>query len=316
MFIYNFICNGYSYLRNRKYIPMRFLSPFRFIWRKLANFVLPKVLEVKTSNEMITASEFLRNFGVEKQCVVSLTSFPRRIDNVWQVIECLKRQSITPDKILLYLSKTQFPNLDDVPETIISRIDALFEVRLVTDDLRSYKKFYYSFQEFNNDLVLLVDDDIYYPLDMVESMLKTYLDNPQKVICRFGYEMKFDQSHRLMNYIKWPLIQEESDSQYILFGTGGGSLYHPASLYKDVCNKDLFMNLCPWADDIWINAMVRLAGLTIKKMDCGGLLSILTRDNEKLFVRNVFDGQNDLQLKAVDDYYSQTIGSKIFDNKN
>lgn len=300
---YSFYCKGYSALRNRKYLPMRFYSPLRYLWRKIANIIIPRLLLKPFCEEHEVASAFLSQKGIEKRCVVSLTSFPKRIGNLWQIIECLKRQTIRPDKILLYLSKEQFPNIEQVPESLASRVDEIFEIRIVDGDLKSYKKFYYSFQEFNSDLVLLVDDDIYYPLDMLEVMLTEYIKNPNSVVCRFGYQMVYDNQGNLTNYDTWPLIQESSTNGDILFGTGGGSLYCPQSLYKDVCNKELFMDLCPKADDIWINTMVRLAQLQITKLDCGGLLPVLTKDDQMLCTTNVVEGYNDIQIRAVANYY-------------
>ena len=42
--------------------------------------------------------------------VVSLTSFPKRIDTVDIVIKSMFKQTVIPDKILLYLSKEEFKN--------------------------------------------------------------------------------------------------------------------------------------------------------------------------------------------------------------
>lgn len=41
--------------------------------------------------------------------VICMTSFPARIDYVWLVVECLLRQTIQAEDIVLYLSKKQFP---------------------------------------------------------------------------------------------------------------------------------------------------------------------------------------------------------------
>lgn len=312
---YNLYVKGYELLRNRKYIPMRFFSPFRYIWRLVASKSLPKILEKESKISSVTASHFLKKNGIEKKLIISFTSFPKRIKNVWQVVECLMRQTIVPDEIILYLSKDQFLTIEDVPKELTSRINNVFKIQLVNDDLKSYKKMYYSFQDYPDDLVLLVDDDIYYPIDLVESMLKAYLVNKDSVICRFGYKITYNQDNSLVPYEKWPLFQGASDSQNILFGTGGGSLYEPNKMYVDTCNKDLFSKLCPIADDIWINAMTRLANLRIVKLDCGGLLPIHNDNNTGLYIQNVLNGKNDIQIKAIDEYYSNNLNRQIFSHK-
>ena len=115
-----------------------------------------------------------------------------------------------------------------------------------------------------------------------------------------------------VSYTHLDVYKRQSFSQSILFGTGGGSLFQPSKLYRDTCNANLFENLCPLADDIWINAMVRLSKQNIVKLDCGGLLPIYNKNNEMLCTLNVIENQNDVQLKAVDDYYTNHLGITIF----
>ena len=313
MNLYIFFEGGYRFLRNRRYIPMRVMSPFRYLWRNIARFILPHWLEKTFCREYSEfASDFLKDNGFDNQLVVSFTSFPKRIGNVWQVVECLKRQTIRPDKIILYLSKEQFSSIEEIPDNLISRQDDIFHIEMVDGDLRSHKKFFYSFTSYPDNLVLLVDDDIYYPLNMVEQMLEAYMENSNSIICRFGYKIQYNMDGSIKNYFTWPLIQDASFSQSILFGTGGGSLFQPSKLYRDTCNANLFENLCPLADDIWINAMVRLSKQNIVKLDCGGLLPIYNKNNEMLCTLNVIENQNDVQLKAVDDYYTNHLGITIF----
>ena len=41
--------------------------------------------------------------------VVSLTTFPARIDNLWMVLDSLFRQRTRPDKIVVALTQEEFP---------------------------------------------------------------------------------------------------------------------------------------------------------------------------------------------------------------
>ena len=42
--------------------------------------------------------------------VVSMTSYPARIESAWIAIESILRQSVTPERFVLVLSKEEFPN--------------------------------------------------------------------------------------------------------------------------------------------------------------------------------------------------------------
>ena len=165
----------------------RLLSPARDVVRRSANLILPRYLKKKTM-DLTTVS---RQTNGEK-VIISLTSFPARVNNIWQTITCLMLQTRPADKILLWLSEDQFGNDYELPITLNSLIGDRFEVRWVKGDIRSHKKYYYVAQENPNALVLLVDDDIYYPTDMLKRIMDAHEDTPDAVICQYGYQMLQD----------------------------------------------------------------------------------------------------------------------------
>ena len=38
-------------------------------------------------------------------------------------------------------------------------------------------------QEYPEDLIILADDDLFYPLDMIEKLLILHKDNPEDIVC-------------------------------------------------------------------------------------------------------------------------------------
>ena len=91
---------------------------------------------------------------------------------MWHVVECMFRQSYQPKKIILWLSQEQFPNEEDIPMSLRKRVNNIFQIRMVSGDIRSHKKYYYVVKEYPNSLILLIDDDLYYPTDMIEQLVK------------------------------------------------------------------------------------------------------------------------------------------------
>ena len=75
----------YGLLRDRKWLYYRILSPIRYVVRNRAYKVLSRYLSQPAKNSVEPC----------KGLIVSLTSFPARIDNVWQVVECMLRQPLT-----------------------------------------------------------------------------------------------------------------------------------------------------------------------------------------------------------------------------
>lgn len=289
----------YYKLHNNCGIPIKLLSLIRYSTRRLANSIIPLWMgrrPVKTSD---------RNCEV----VVSFTSFPARIGNVWQVVECMLRQTIRPYKIILWLSKDQFPQGEGIPESIHIREDDVFEVRLVDGDVRSHKKYLYVSQEYPSSIVLLIDDDIYYPTDMIERMLENYRIG-KNLVCQYGTPIVRNDDGSLAPYSTWHEVKKCLGGKDFFFGSGGGVMFRPMDMYRELTNIELALNLCPTADDIWLNAMTRLAGLEIVKVrGISNLVLPILQDNDRnrLSSINVAQGGNDAQLEAVNDYYERMV---------
>ncbi len=301
MNILNLIVNFYGALYNRKYIPARVLSPVRFILRFIANKTLPLYL----NHAYYYHSAKLQG---EKKIIVSLTSFPGRITTVWMVVECMLRQTVKPDAIILYLSKKQFSSMDVLPDSLKRRIGNIFQIKLVENDFRSHKKYFYAFLEYPDDIVITIDDDIFYPTKMIEDLINQHKKNPDAIICRYGCKISYDKDGNLLPYTFW----EESYNYHKInfFGSGGGTLFTPSKLYKDVTDINLAVKLCPLADDVWLNAMVRLKHLDVICITRNLILPIFSDSKESLCsINNGEKNMNDVQLRNVIDYYK-----KIKDN--
>ena len=80
--------------------------------------------------------------------IVSLTSYPPRINGVHKVVESLYRQSVKADEIVLYLSLEEFPEAEEeLPATLRALIGkGGFRVAWVHGNLKSHKKYYYALQ--------------------------------------------------------------------------------------------------------------------------------------------------------------------------
>ena len=65
----------------------------------------------------------------DKEFIVSLTSWKKRIDIVHNAIESIMNQTVKPDKIVLNLSLDEFPSgNDELPENLTSLIDNGLEI--------------------------------------------------------------------------------------------------------------------------------------------------------------------------------------------
>ena len=237
--------------------------------------------------------------------IVSFTSFPARIQNVWQVVECMFRQTCRPYKIILWLSRDQFPTRESVPESLRIRENGVFEIRLVDGNIRSHKKYYYVAQEYPDSWIFLIDDDIYYPTDILERSWRAHEENPRAVIANYGYSIAYDEDGSCLSYSRWKPCHIGAKGKGLFFGSGGGTLLKPSLLYKDLTDIELALKLTPLADDIWLNAMCQLAHLDIVILPYGLLLPVESRGNITLSSVNNGESKNDEQLGRIKTYYSR-----------
>ena len=198
----------------------------------------------------------------DKKIIISLTSFPARINTVHQVIESLIAQTKQADKIILWLAPEQFPGGEkDLPENLLN----LKEHGLTIDwyhDIKSYKKLIPTLRKYPNDLIVTVDDDIIYKPTMLEKLYIEHTRHPNDVIC-----------HRATQFVyvrdKFKTIaggkKHYRGAHYLNKLTGcGGVLYPPNCFYQDILNEDLIMKLAPTNDDQWFWLMAALNGVGVR----------------------------------------------------
>ena len=94
-----------------------------------------------------------------EKMVVSLTTFPLRIGKVHLTIQSILRQSRPADRILLWLSKEEFPEEAQLPANLLRLKEKGLDIRFC-DNIRSFKKVFYTAQEFENDVTSLAAEDI------------------------------------------------------------------------------------------------------------------------------------------------------------
>jgi hypothetical protein len=280
---------------------LRIDSLMRVVVRNLFNVLIPVYYLVSKGGRLSQEKR-------EQQIIVSLTSFPLRIGRLWLVIESLLRQRMQPDRIILWLAKSQFPKgMDDLPKKLLKQTQRGLEIRFVDEDLRSYKKFYYTFREFPHELVVTADDDIMYPDYMISDLYERHQTHPSAVIARYCYRMRWS-GKELLSYREWKNVSlsPEPLSESLFFGSGGGTLFPPASYCEEIFNKEMFLKHCTYADDVWLNAMVRMKGTAIEKTarPCV-VFPVLIPSDLTLFTSNI--SENDTYIRAVQQIYGEVF---------
>lgn len=230
----------------------------------------------------------------KQKVIVSLTSFPKRIETVWITIETIFRQTVKPDEVILWLADTQFEGMEQLPETLIALQNRGLTIRFC-DDLRSHKKYYYTMQEYPDDLIILMDDDMFYPYDTIEKLLKMHEQYPEDVCVMTAQKIIKDKPP---SYWANPALNERlQHSDELQIFSGSGSLYPPNALNDQLFDKEKIKNLCPYADDLWLTAMAQLQKTKITAFNpwCAFPITIYQTSASSLWQINAAQGQNDIQ---------------------
>lgn len=280
------------------------------LWTDIISPELKKIKHERKFKEWKRNLKNFNRFGITsgdqkrgRKIIVSLTSYPKRMNEVPYVVCSLLRQTLKPDEVILNLSTEEFPNQENDLEEELLRLRSFGLTINWCQNIRSYKKLIPTMEKYSDDIIITVDDDVYYPENLVETLYNGYMENENAVIClrarRIGH-----RDSQIVPYIEWNILQESPRPATDILQTGvGGVLYPPGSLYKDIDREDIFMKICPIADDIWFWAMSVLGGLKIKVISTMTDLDFIDPDEQEgpntLTYKNVDNGQNDVAFAAV-----------------
>jgi len=247
----------------------------------------------------------------EKYCndeiIVSLTTYSRRLYDVYLAIESIMQQTLKPNKIILWLSDEFKQN--DIPLTLQKQQNRGLEIRYCKD-IGPYTKLIPALMDFPSAAIITIDDDCLYYFDLIENLVNSYKKNPNLISCARMHQMKLINNNTFEKYEKWLMKCEFFDISPLNFPTGvGGVLYPPHCFNEEIFNENIFMNICKYADDVWFKAMALLNNVSSKKIythNKNGEDYFLNKNIQDigLFKMNIYKGMNDIQLKSTFDKYN------------
>lgn len=257
------------------------------------------------------------NIGEEREnkIIVSVTSIPSRFTSLYLCLETIMRQSLKPDKIILYLGNNT-RNME-LPQNLkkLKKRGLTIEYR---DDkeLKPHTKYFYAMQEYPNDIIITFDDDILYNKNVIKMLYESYLKFPNEVSAIRVHKITFNQD-KINKYKNWIMEYKGKDSlipSHYLCATGvGGVLYPPHIMPKETFNKENIKNLSLSADDLWLKAMqIKYKIKVVKALEKNYYLFVIKNSQSiALNKTNVDKCENDRVLSNLLNYYE--INKKDFD---
>lgn len=244
----------------------------------------------------------------DKEIIVSLTTYGKRLHYVSATIESIMQGSMKPNRIVLWLGN----EMKDMPLPITLQNQQVRGLEIsFCNDIRSYTKLIPSLREYPNANIITIDDDVLYNYDLVENLVNEHRKTPNYIIANRIHRVQLDTNGRPMKYLDWKWNDSPSDVSPLNFLTGvGGVLYPPKSLDPEVLNESVFLDICKYADDIWFYAMALKAdsriikGFTHSEIGEDYYVNGDVQDMGLCHINNGAGRKNDEQFKAVFEKYN------------
>jgi len=281
------------------------------IMKRIFDFFIPAYLK-RTSGR---SGHGINKIPRDTKYIVSLTSFPGRINDVWISIETILRQTFKPDMVILWLAEEQFPDRM-LPESLTALQKRGLTIKFC-EDLKSHKKYYYTFLEYPDAIIITVDDDSYYPKNLLQSLVDAHKKYPSCICANRAHKITFSENNTILPYRKWKHNYKGITSPHaLLVPTGvGGVLYPPGSLHKTIFDKDVFNEICFYADDLWLkaNALMQNTKVVTTPGFNKDLIAVSSTQSEKLVMHNSHGGGNDEQFRKIIKHFDLELTNTVYE---
>lgn len=239
-----------------------------------------------------------------EKVIISLTSYPDRIQTVYKVIESLLVQTRKADEIILWLSVHEFPGKDmDLPLNLKRMIDKdNFRIEWVYDNLKSHKKYFYVLQDIKDNIVITVDDDKYYSKNMIYTLMESYQKHPHAISAR-NVHLILRDGDNVADYLTWPGNLQEfiGVERMDLCAIGAnGILYPPGCGNKRWFDKGTIRNYAQNQDDLWLKYNEIIDGMPVVYVsDKEEDILVEGTQASALYVKNGQGGDNDTCMNIL-----------------
>ena len=259
--------------------------------------------------------------------IISLTSYPARFYQLHYTLYSIMQQQCKADKVILWLTEQECPNgRKCVPQKILAFEKYGLEITFSRDNLRPYNKIIHALRAYPNATIITLDDDIYYADFVIQTLVESYKKYPKDIHCHVAKRAYFKDSKNIAPYHEWEVITNKynihkksftpsNSSLYNLQFGFAGVLYPPHSLYKDAIDSEIFLQLSPTSDDIWLWAMAVLNSTKIRFIEKANanpdVISVQSSQKYALWKTNdaAYDinGKNQKHLEKILAYYPQIL---------
>ena len=214
-----------------------------------------------------------------------------------------------PDRVILWLTEEEFPQKEaELPQELLELKKFGLTIGWAKENLRAHTKYYYTMTQYPDDIVITVDDDIYYDENLVENLYKCHQKFPKAISALRVHNITFDEDGNIKKYGSWIqsyTVAVEKPAMSLIATGVGGVLYPPHLLPEETFDVEKIRGLSFSADDIWLKFMEVMNGVPVVMAEGRHNLSFVGNTQlTGLYLDNAHDTGNDDCIRNVLAYYS------------
>ncbi|MBO5690535.1 MAG: glycosyltransferase family 2 protein [Spirochaetaceae bacterium] len=249
--------------------------------------------------------------NIAQDVVVSLTSYPARLPQLHLVIRSLLHQNLAPREIVLYLGNDTRD--EDIPSSLRELEKYNFTIKTGYEDLKPHKKYFFAMEEYPDDAVITIDDDVIYDKDFVQDLYNCYKKYPGCVASRRVHRMIQDTLGNIKSYNDWQWeCTQILEPSHQLFSTGcGGALYPPKVLPPETFDAAAIKAHCLNTDDVWLKIMELKADEKVVVTNSKVIHPLTVRNTQAsalMHTNTAGENRNDINIRAMEDFTGIKLG--------
>lgn len=205
--------------------------------------------------------------------IVSLTTYPPRINSAWWAIESILRQTLKPHRVVLWIAKDDLAKMK-IPQSLEVLQGRGLEIRISDTNYRVATKLIPSLKEFPDANVATIDDDRCYDSGLLEMLWQRHTEFPNCIVSPAMKDIRFSAKRGGIDYLlEDTTIVDPSqcspydqsgdvfkDPGFYIFEGFRGVFYPCGAFTQEVFDQEAYNGLTPVADDPFFVAQAILKG--------------------------------------------------------
>jgi protein O-GlcNAc transferase len=230
---------------------------------------------------------------------VCITSYPKRFSALIEVLQNLRKQSLYPNRVCVFLSSA---NVSEADLTCLSGITNLS--LFLVPDLGPGTKLIPRLAMGHDRPIVVLDDDLVYDSNLLRDLVDAHRKTPNVVIGSRTHRVVRDAEMNIVSYRKWDWECQDTNPSWDIFPTSGhGTLYPPGCFARSVLDISAYSLLSKHTDDLWYFFHSRLAGREARRLPGVRPVEVLEGTQDTALWGTGNQQRNDINLQLLIEEY-------------